>query len=36
MRLAADDADDEAQTHCSAPTRKRTPYTQAIALAAGA
>jgi DNA primase len=36
MRLAADHADDEAQTHCSAPTRKRAPYTQAIALAAGA
>lgn len=36
MRVAAVDADDAAPTHCSAPTRKRTSYTQPIALAAGA
>ncbi len=33
-RAAAVDADDDAQTHCSVPTRSRTPYTQAIPLAA--
>jgi hypothetical protein len=36
MRLAADDTDDKAQTHCSVPTRKPASYTQPIALAAEA
>jgi DNA primase len=36
MRVAPEVADNEAQTHCSAPTRKPTSYTQPIALAAGA
>ena len=36
MRVAAVEADDDAPTHCSAPQRKPAPYTQPIALAAGA
>jgi DNA primase len=36
MRLAAVEADDGAQTHCSAPMHKRSSYTPPIALAAGA